>query len=134
MAKQTLINSNGPVTGPAAGATLASITVAAAQAAGWQNGTWFTYVITAYIDGTTAVATDDDNVKLLINGAQLANKMSVNGNGNTAAPLSTYEGNAQWNGVNAPIQFETNAAGTGTAIYHGTVTATAIDTTDDLPA
>jgi hypothetical protein len=135
MARQTIVNSNGGLTGPAAGATMASVTVAAAQAAGWQAGTWFFWRILCYINGTTAQATDDDNVKILTNGAQLANKLSVASNATTGTPatISEFTGNAQWNGVNAPIQFETNAAGTSTAVYHGTVFATAIDTTDDLP-
>jgi hypothetical protein len=133
MAKASVFNTIGPVTGPAASATLANITVAAAQAAGWQNGTWFYWTVDAFIDGTATPATDDDNVKILVNGALLS-RVSINGNGNAAAPMAVYEGNAQWNGVNLPIQVEANAAGTGTAIYHATVSAVAIDTTDDLPA
>jgi hypothetical protein len=135
MAKQTIVNSNGAQTAPAAGATLASVTVAAAQAAGWQAGTWFYWQIVAYIDGTGVPATDDDNCKILINGSQLANKLSLNGNGAAAGGgyLSEFSGDAQWNGTNAPIQFETNAAGSAAAVYHGTVMATAIDTQDDLP-
>ena len=135
MAKATIINSNGPVITPAAGATLASVTVAAAQAKGWQNGTVFYFKIVAYINGTTVETVDDDNVKILENGTQIAAGISVPSNPTSGTPASptVFEGNAIWNGVNAPIQIETIGAGTTGSVYHATVMATQIDTTDDLP-
>jgi len=106
-------NAEGSVTSPAANTVIASIAAPAAGA--------YQVYVTFNLAGTVTQGTDNNNIKLIANGATLATL------DNTIQATEQIFGPfyVQANGSN-PIQLQTVGAGTAGSIYSATITATEI--------
>lgn len=112
------LTNNGKQTGPTANLTIAQI--AANQLA---FGVQYQVTVSVYLNGTTASPADDDNFKVNVNGGPDV-VIPIDG---TAASIGRVVQvtviTPPVNGTN-PITVSSVNAGTSTAIYHATITAT----------
>ena len=109
---------HGTATSPGAAASIASVAAASLTA-----GQVYKLDVYAYIDGTVAAATDDDNMRLVINGVTIGATLCINANTADQNPVSMTIVTPAVDGVHN-ITLQTIVAGTAGAVYHGTLIAT----------
>jgi hypothetical protein len=112
------VSGHGVVTGPGVGANI--VTIAAGNLV---LGTSYQLDVYYYLNGTTASPADDDNIRIVFNGATVMILPWDGAITTGGPPLHASIVSPPSNGVGA-IQVQAIGAATGTAIYHVTIVAT----------
>lgn len=114
------ITAHGAVTGPASGATICSVPSTSTIA-----GVSYQVDVYAYIDGTAAQATDDDNMTVSVVGGTTFT-IPVNGTAGGILPPYKFTYFTPPVSGTAAINVKAVAAATSTAVYHATIVATPV--------
>lgn len=114
----TSVSAHGSVTSPTANQAIAAI-----PASDLVAGVQYSVTAYVYVDGTTAAATDDDNMQVNVNATSIA-KIPYNADTSDASPYAfTIPVSPAVNGTNQ-LTVSAIAAGTTGSVYHATIVAT----------